>query len=296
MIRCRLVAGYKNDGTGHRLRQARRRPPRRHGVVRLGADGKRNDSSVDRGLLGMNHEATTDEKLSSFFPARQRRHQHAAAPRVGGGQGAGHPRRVGGGNAQDRRANGLCAGLWPSTSASPRDGHRPVGPARGNALMVTSIPNRRYAHARHAQQLRHRQTPWGTLLTGGELERYFFRSATDDAARGNDKSVTALKRYGRPQGGRIAPWLGDGRRRRQVPRWNNSKTGTSANGSDDYRNEMNAQGYIVEIDPNQSPQGQKRTGLGRFATRALPSATPWQASRWPCTWATMRATSTSTSG
>ena len=31
-------------------------------------------------------------------------------------------------------------------------------------------------------------------------------------------------------------------------RWNNSKTGASANGSDDYRNEMNAMGYIVEME------------------------------------------------
>jgi len=33
----------------------------------LGADGKRNDNATERGLLAINHEATTDEKLSSFF-------------------------------------------------------------------------------------------------------------------------------------------------------------------------------------------------------------------------------------
>jgi secreted PhoX family phosphatase len=77
--------------------------------------------------------------------------------------------------------------------------------------------------------------------------------------------VTSLKRYGRRRG-RIAPWLGDGRRRRQYLRWNNSKTGASADGSDDYRNEMNAQGYIVEIDPyDKARKAKKRTGLGRFA-------------------------------
>lgn len=61
------VAGYKNDGTD--TDYDKRAGDHHDGMewFGLGADGKRNDSSVDRGLLGMNHEATTDEKLSSFF-------------------------------------------------------------------------------------------------------------------------------------------------------------------------------------------------------------------------------------
>ena len=44
-------------------------------------------------------------------------------------------------------------------------------------------------------------TPWGTYLTGEEnWSGYFTRSATDNAARGNDKSVTSLNRYGQAQG------------------------------------------------------------------------------------------------
>jgi secreted PhoX family phosphatase len=44
------------------------------------------------------------------------------------------------------------------------------------------------------------KTPWGTLLTGEEnWAGYFTRPTGDDAARGNDKSVTSLKRYGAPK-------------------------------------------------------------------------------------------------
>jgi len=81
--------------------------------------------------------------------------------------------------------------------------------------------------------------------------------------------VTALKRYGRNQGAASRHGWESGGTADQYQRWNNSKTGTSADGSDDYRNEMNAQGYIVEVDPyNKTRKAKKRTGLGRFAHEA----------------------------
>jgi hypothetical protein len=71
---------------------------------------------------------------------------------------------------------------------------------------------RRHDDPRHAEQLRHRQDPWGTLLTGEEnWAGYFTRNANDDTARGNDKSVTSLNRYGRNQGAASRHgWEGDG--------------------------------------------------------------------------------------
>ena len=61
------TAAYKNDGTDTDYDQ---RGGDHHDGMEwfgLGADGKRNDSATERGLLAINHEATTDEKLSSHF-------------------------------------------------------------------------------------------------------------------------------------------------------------------------------------------------------------------------------------
>ncbi|MFN7856998.1 MAG: alkaline phosphatase PhoX, partial [Acidovorax sp.] len=61
------VAPYKNDGTD--VDFDKRAGDHHDGMewFGLGADGKRNDNATDRGLLALNHEATTDEKLSAFF-------------------------------------------------------------------------------------------------------------------------------------------------------------------------------------------------------------------------------------
>jgi hypothetical protein len=111
------------------------------------------------------------------------------------------------------------------------------------------------------------KTPWGTFLTGEEnWFGYFTRGAADDAARGNDKSVTSLKRYGRSQGAASRHGWETGGADDKYQRWNNSKTGASTNNSDDYRNEMNGMGYIVEIDAyDKTRMAKKRTALGRFA-------------------------------
>ena len=61
------TAAYKNDGSDADFE---RRAGDHHDGMEwfgLGADGKRSDSATERGLLAINHEATTDEKLSSFF-------------------------------------------------------------------------------------------------------------------------------------------------------------------------------------------------------------------------------------
>ena len=61
------VPAYRNDGSDADFE---RRAGDHHDGMEwfgLGADGQRSDTSIERGLLGINHEATTDEKLSSFF-------------------------------------------------------------------------------------------------------------------------------------------------------------------------------------------------------------------------------------
>jgi secreted PhoX family phosphatase len=143
------------------------------------------------------------------------------------------------------------------------------GVARGNALMKTKFSTTGNDCRGTINNCGTGYTPWGTFLTGEEnWAGYFTRSATDDTARGGAaaKSVVSLRRYGRAQGAASRHGWETAGTDDKYARWNISQTGTSADGSDDYRNELNTFGYIVEIDPYDKTQAiRKRTSLGRFA-------------------------------
>ncbi|OON59384.1 phosphatase [Massilia sp. KIM] len=221
----------------------------------------------DRGVLAMNHEATTDEKLSSFFV-------HANGGTMSLPRPAAEVDKemaLHGLSTVEVRKNGS---KWEylKDSALNRRVHQQTeieiaGPARGNALMVTKYSTNGTKTRGTLNNCGTGKTPWNTYLSGEEnWSGYFNRSATDDAARGNDKSVAALKRYGRNQGDASRHGWETGGAEDRFQRWNNSRKGTSLDGSDDYRNEMNAMGYIVEMDPYDKTKAiKKRTALGRFA-------------------------------
>ena len=261
------VAAYKNDGTDGDF--DKRAGDHHDGMewFGLGADGKRNDSATERGLLAINHEATTDEKLSSFF-------LHAN----GGTSTLPRPASE---VDKETAIHGVAvievaksAGKWAYVPGSSQNFRltalSPIeiaGPARGHAQLITKYSPTGTMTRGTLNNCGTGKTPWGTFLTGEEnWFGYFTRGAADDAARGNDKSVTSLKRYGRSQGAASRHGWETGGADDKYQRWSNSKTGASANGSDDYRNEMNGMGYIVEIDAyDKTRMAKKRTALGRFA-------------------------------
>ena len=267
---------YKNDGTDTNYES--RAGDHHDGMEWFGLDanGKPSASAIDRGLLAVNHEATTDETLSSFFL------------HVNGGT-ASLPRpaaevdkevAIHGVSVVEVKRTG---GKWATVQNSPFNFRLTpltdieiAGPARGNALLVTkySIDGTRTRGT--LNNCGTGKTPWGSFLTGEEnWAGYFFRSATDDAARGNDKSVTALKRYGRNQGAASRHGWETGGSADKYQRWNNSKLGTSSNGSDDYRNELNGMGYIVEIDAyDKTRTAKKRTAMGRYAHESAAFSIP----------------------
>lgn len=258
---------YKNDGSDTDF--DRRAGDHHDGMewFGLGADGRRDDAATARGLLAINHEATTDEKLSSFFI-------HAD------GGTATLPRPAA---EVDKEValHGIAvievassAGKWayaPNSALNfrltPLTPMEISGPARGHAQMKTLYSPGGTATRGTLNNCGTGKTPWGTFLTGEEnWAGYFTRGAADDAARGNDKSVASLKRYGRSQGGASRHGWETGGAGDQYRRWDNSHSGASLDGSDDYRNEMNGMGYIVEIDAyDKSRTAKKRTALGRFA-------------------------------
>lgn len=261
------TSAYKNDGTDTDFDQ--RAGDHHDGMEWFGLDaaGKPSRTAVDRGLLAINHEATTDEKLSSHF-------LHAN----GGTTTLPRPASeidkelaIHGVSVVEVKAT---SGKWATVQGSvfnfrltTQTDIEIAGPARGNALMVTKYATAGTKTRGTLNNCGTGKTPWGSFLTGEEnWAGYFFRSAADDATRGNDKSVTSLKRYGRSQGAASRHGWESGGSGDKYARWNISQLGTSSTGSDDYRNEMNAQGYIVEIDSyNKTRATKKRTAMGRYA-------------------------------
>ncbi len=262
------LAAFKNDGTDTDFDQ-------RAGDHHDGMEWFSLDNSTSRGLIAMNHEATTDEKLTSFFL-----HADGGTPSL--------PRKT---SEVDKELliHGLsvievntAGGKWayqPSSAHNRRittlsEAHI-HGPARGSAHLVTQFSANGTQTRGTLNNCGTGKTPWGTYASGEEnWFGYFTRDAKDDERRGkNDASVVALNRYGRKAG---APsrhgWESAGSDDKYA-RWNNSATGASAR--DDYRNEMNTFGYIVELNPYDKTQAlRKRTALGRMGHENVTFAKP----------------------
>ncbi|MGM9427088.1 PhoX family protein [Hydrogenophaga sp. MI9] len=268
------VPAYKNDGTDTAFEQ--RAGDHHDGMEWFGLDaqGKPSAGYNSRGILGVNHEATTDEKLSSFF--------------IHANGGTSTLPRPAAEIDKELAIHGLSfvevqsdGKQWAYKAASPFNRRITTmtpgaihGPARGSEHLVTK-------HSADATQCRGTlnncgtgKTPWGTLVSGEEnWNGYFFRDAKDDDARKKDKQVQALKRYGRKAGDASRHGWESGGSEDRFVRWNNGAIGASA--KEDYRNEMNTFGYVVEVDAY-DPQAalRKRTGLGRFAHESVAFARP----------------------
>jgi secreted PhoX family phosphatase len=260
------TAAYKNDGTDTDFEN--RAGDHHDGMefFSLSADGAASTTGVERGVLAMNHEATTNEGLPSFFV-------HAN----GGTNSLPRPAAE---VDKEMALHGLSVvevrktgGKWEYVQSSNfnRRVHQQTdvqisGPVRGNALVKTKYSPDGTKFRGTINNCGTGRTPWNTYLSGEEnWAGYFTRSATDNAARG-DKSVASLNRYGVTQGVASRHGWETGGADDKYARWNLSKKGTSADGSDDYRNELNGEGYIIEMDAYDKTRPlKKRTALGRFA-------------------------------
>ncbi len=268
---------YRNDGTDTDFEK--RAGDHHDGMEYFGlsSGGAPSPSSSDRALLGLNHEATTDETLSSYFlhadggtttlprPASEVDKETAIH-----GISVVEVRKATGGKweyVRDSTFNFRLAALSEIEFS---------GVARGDALLKTKYSPAGTITRGTLNNCGTGKTPWGTLLTGEEnWFGYFTRPTGDDAARSNDASVTSLKRYGRAEGAASRHgWESAGTADRYA-RWINAQTGSSADGTDDYRNEMNGMGYVVEVDPyDKTRTAKKRTSMGRFSHESAAPSTP----------------------
>lgn len=149
------------------------------------------------------------------------------------------------------------------------------GPVRGSKFSVTSYDTTGKKSRGTLNNCGSGLTPWGTYLTGEEnWFAYFRRAAGDDTNPLRLTSdVTLLKRYGITQGtilfndkGWMTVTAADATKQNRFSRWNAGVSGVSVNGSDDFRNEPNNFGYMVEIDPfNPATTPKKRSWLGRLS-------------------------------
>jgi secreted PhoX family phosphatase len=258
---------YRNDGTDTDFDN--RAGDHHDGMEYFGlnaAGTARDANGSERALLAMNHEATSNSDVRSYYLHATGGTVNPRPPAEADKEVAVHGVSV----VEVRKSNGA----WGTVQASgynrrvtPLTPVQISGPARGNALMKTRHSTDGTATRGTINNCGTGSTPWGTLLTGEEnWSGYFFRSGTDNAARGNDRSVTSLNRYGRAQGAASRHgWETAGADDKYV-RWNVSRLGASTDGTDDYRNEMNGFGWVVEIDPyDKTTAIRKRTALGRFA-------------------------------
>ena len=259
------AAAFKNDGTDTDF--DKRAGDHHDGMewFSLDANGKPSRSYSARGLIAMNHEATTDEKLSSFFI-----HTDGGTSTL--------PRKA---SEVDKELmiHGLSvievgsqAGKWSYKPASAFNRRVTTmteavihGPARGSEHLITKYTTDGIKVRGTLNNCGTGKTPWGTYASGEEnWFGYFSRDAKDDATRGaKDKAVAALNRYGCRAGAASRHGWESAGSSDQYVRWNNSAIAASA--KEDYRNEMNTFGYIVELDPYKPGQAlRKRTALGRM--------------------------------
>ncbi len=159
-------------------------------------------------------------------------------------------------------------GSWELVNNSPFNrritGNTPMalaGPVRGSTKVITKYSPDGSLTRGTLNNCAHGFTPWGTYLTCEENWAGYFMNA--DALQPREHS-----RYGVGRTNGRYYWETASPAADQYQRFNASTIGTAA--AEDYRNEPNTFGWIVEIDPfDPDSLPQKRTALGRFGHEGI---------------------------
>ncbi|TGN40115.1 PhoX family protein [Marinobacter confluentis] len=246
---------YRADGTNTGADQEQQVGMHHDGVHFFPIDQKAGGNSSTEGLLVMNHEYINQGALHADGPTR--------AADNGGVRPADEVRK-------EIAAHGVSVihikqgtdGEWEVVHGSPFNrrvtGNTAMdirGPVRGFEKLITK-------HSPDATETRGTlnncamgPTPWGTYLTAEENWHGYFATADETRPREYVRhGVDSTSRY---------DWELADNGADEYLRFNVSTLGATA--ADDYRNEANTYGYMVEIDPfTPESKPQKRTSLGRF--------------------------------
>ncbi len=259
------VPAAKNDGTDTNYAQ---RAGDHHDAIHffpLAATGNgRDPNNSERGLLMMNHENVTEQYLhvNGVTPGAVRLESEAIKEIEVHGLSVVEVVRAGRNGAWSYvQAGALNRRITPNTPMAIN------GPVRGTDFVRTPYSNDGIAGRGTINNCANGFTPWGTGLTCEEnWAGYFRRPAADNAVRGA-KAGVGLARFGVTSGSGNFGWstvtsstAGDTR----FARWNATATPTGS-ATNDWRNEPNQYGWVVEIDPyDPASTPRKRTALGRM--------------------------------
>jgi uncharacterized protein len=260
------LTGFANDGTDEYWTYQYRAGDHHDGMYFFGkgGDGRWDRNASSNGMLCVNHEAMTPAYLhptgqtivngtrTVAEEVRREFYVHGVSIiEVSGRSGKWRYER-------SSRFNQRVHTMTPM---------KITGPASRSKYLVTRFSPEGNMTRGTVNNCANGHTPWGTYLTCEEnFAGYFRRIAANDNPKRTAKEIAAFSRYGVAGAGRelwatVTPDTEDN----LFGRWNAEKLGSSADGSDDYRNVANTYGWVVEIDPFDPDQvPRKRTALGRF--------------------------------
>ena len=246
---------YKADGTNTGAEQEQQMGMHHDGLHFYPIDQKAGGNSSTEGLLVMNHEYINQGAI------------HANGPTSAGDNGGVRPADE---VRKEIAAHGVSVvhikrdtnGTWDIVFGSPFNrritGNTEMdirGPVRGYSKLITRYSPDATETRGTLNNCAMGPTPWGTYLSAEEnWHGYFMNSDADRPREQVRHGVNGDSRY---------DWELADSGADQYVRFNVTPTGASA--TDDYRNEANTYGYMVEIDPfTPESKPQKRTALGRF--------------------------------
>lgn len=246
---------FLEDATNTAQDQAMQMGMNHDGMHFFPIDVRNGGNNSAEGLLVMNHEYVEPNVLHPQGPVLPRPAEQAAKEIAAHGVSVVHIQK----NAQNE---------WQVVANSPFNrritAETPMamsGPVRGHSKLITKYSQDGTMTRGTINNCAHGYTPWGTYLTAEENWAGYFMNS--DATQVREHS-----RYGVGRSNGRYFWETATPSADRFSRFNASTLAASA--AEDYRNEPNTFGWIVEIDPfNPDSVPQKRTALGRFAHEGI---------------------------
>tara|TARA_A100001391_G_scaffold7621_6_gene4922 strand:+ start:1220 stop:3694 length:2475 start_codon:yes stop_codon:yes gene_type:complete len=227
--------------------------------------GQRDYGSSTRGILVQNHENITETYLHPNGPTNLPSGPRPASEAI-------KEIECHGLSFTEVRDDGNRAWSYVQDSAfnrrvTPNTPTTFNGPVSGTSYLRTKFSPSGTAGRGTINNCANGYAAWGTIMTCEENWAGYFKrpssGAESDEANRSQRELTALARYGvRSSDGNYA-WSSATPTQDIFTRWD-ARAGVGA-ATDDYRNEPNQFGWVVEIDPyNPNSTPRKRTALGRF--------------------------------